>query len=106
ADNQVHRDGVPQTGPLQEDVGRYAVTKREADRRAFKTASLRSVALTAPYMHAGGFKTLEEVVEFYDSVGEAVPGKDAFMSALNLTDQEKNDHVEFMHGLTGELTNM
>jgi len=98
--------GVPQTGPLQEDVGRYAVTKREADRRAFKTPSLRSVALTAPYMHTGGFKTLEEVVEFYNSGGEAVPGKDAFMSALNLTDQEKKDLVEFMNGLTGELTNM
>ena len=105
-DNKFHHIGVPQTGPLQEDVGRYAVTKREADRRAFKTPSLRSVALTAPYMHTGGFKTLEEVVEFYNSGGEAVPGKDAFMSALNLTDQEKKDLVEFMNGLTGELTNM
>ena len=64
------------------------------------------MALTAPYMHTGGFKTLEEVVEFYNSGGEAVPGKDAFMSALNLTDQEKKDLVEFMNGLTGELTNM
>ena len=91
---------------VSQDVGRYAVTRREADRRAFKTPSLRSVALTAPYMHTGGFKTLEEVVEFYNSGGEAVPGKDAFMSALNLTDQEKKDLVEFMNGLTGELTNM
>lgn len=105
-DNKFHHIGVPQTGPLQEDVGRYAVTKREADRRAFKTSSLRSVALTAPYMHTGGFKTLEEVVEFYNGGGEAVPGKDAFMSALNLTDQEKKDLVEFMNSLTGDLTKM
>ncbi len=105
-DNKFHHIGVPQTGPLREDVGRYAVTKREADRRAFKTPSLRSVALTAPYMHTGGFKTLDEVVDFYNGGGEAVPGKDAFMSALNLTDQEKKDLVEFMNSLTGELTNM
>jgi cytochrome c peroxidase len=105
-DNKFHHIGVPQTGPLKEDVGRYAVTKREADRRAFKTPSLRSVALTAPYMHTGGFKTLDEVVDFYNSGGEAVPGKDAFMSALNLTAQEKKDLVEFMNDLTGELKNM
>lgn len=105
-DNKFHHIGVPQTGPLKEDVGRYAVTKREADRHAFKTPSLRSVALTAPYKHTGGFKTLDEVVDFYNSGGKAVPGKDAFMSALNLTDQEKKDLVEFMNSLTGELKDM
>jgi cytochrome c peroxidase len=105
-DNKFHNIGVPQTGPLKEDVGRYAVTKRESDRGAFKTPSLRSIALTAPYMHTGGFKTLEEVMEFYNKGGEPVSGKDAFMTALNLTDQEKKDLVEFMNSLTGELKNM
>jgi cytochrome c peroxidase len=105
-DNKFHNIGVPQTGPLKEDLGRYAVTKRDADRGAFKTPSLRSVALTAPYMHTGGLKTLEEVVEFYNKGGEAVPGKDAFMSALNLTEPEKKDLIEFMQGLTGDLTTM
>ncbi|MGH7205377.1 MAG: cytochrome-c peroxidase [Nitrospiraceae bacterium] len=105
-DNKFHNIGVPQTGPLKEDVGRYAVTKRESDRGAFKTPSLRSIALTAPYMHTGGFKTLEEVMEFYNKGGELVTGKDAFMTALNLTDQEKKDLVEFMNSLTGELKNM
>lgn len=105
-DNKFHNIGVPQTGPLKEDVGRYAVTKRESDRGAFKTSSLRSIALTAPYMHTGGFKTLEEVMEFYNKGGEPVTGKDAFMTALNLTDQEKKDLVEFMNSLTGELKNM
>ncbi len=102
-DNKFHNIGVPQTGPLKEDLGRYAVTKRESDRGAFKTPSLRSVALTAPYMHTGGFKTLEEVMEFYNKGGEQVPGKDVFMSALNLTDQEKKDLVELMKSLTGDL---
>lgn len=102
-DNKFHNIGVPQTGPLKEDLGRYAVTRRESDRGAFKTPSLRSVALTAPYMHTGGFKTLEEVMEFYNKGGEQVPGKDVFMSALNLTDQEKKDLVELMKSLTGDL---
>lgn len=105
-DNKFHSIGVPQVGPLKEDVGRYAVTKREADRSAFKTPSLRSVALTAPYMHTGGLKTLEEVVEFYNKGGEAVTGKDPFMTVLNLTDQEKKDLVELLKSLTGELTDM
>lgn len=102
-DNKFHNLGVPQVGPLKEDVGRYAVTKQDQDRGAFKTPTLRSVALTAPYMHDGVFKTLEEVIEFYNKGGEAVPGKDVFMTPLNLNDQEKKDLVEFLKALTGEL---
>jgi cytochrome c peroxidase len=105
-DNKFHNIGVPQTGPLKEDVGRYAVTKRDADRGAFKTPSLRSIELSAPYMHTGGFKTLEEVMDFYNRGGDAVKGKDPFMTALNLTDQEKKDLVEFMKSLTGDLRDM
>jgi cytochrome c peroxidase len=47
------------------DQGRYAVTKREGDRAKFAVPSLRNVAVTAPYMHDGRFRTLEEVVEHY-----------------------------------------
>jgi cytochrome c peroxidase len=47
------------------DVGREKVTGRTADRGKFAVPSLRNVALTAPYMHDGRFKTLEEVVEHY-----------------------------------------
>ena len=101
-DNRFHNIGVPQVGPLKDDVGRYAVTKQEQDRMAFKTPTLRSVALTAPYMHDGVFKTLEEVIEFYNKGGEAVPRKDVFMTPLNLNDQEKKDLVEFLKALTGE----
>ena len=105
-DNKFHNIGVPQTGPLKEDVGRHAVTKRESDRGAFKTPSLRSIALSAPYMHTGDFKTLEEVTEFYNRGGEAVKGKDLFMTALNLTDEEKKDLGEFLKSLTGDLKDM
>lgn len=64
------------------------------------------MALTAPYMHTGGFKTLDEVIEFYNKGGEAVPGKDAFMSQLNLAEQEKKDLADFLNSLTGDLTSM
>ena len=101
-DNKFHNIGVPQVGPLKEDLGRYVVTKQDKDRGAFKTPTLRSVALTAPYMHDGVFKTLEEVIEFYNKGGESVTGKDALMNALKLTDPEKKDLVEFLKALTGE----
>jgi cytochrome c peroxidase len=101
-DNRFRNIGVPQVGPLKEDVGRYAVTKQDLDRMAFKNPTLRSVALTAPYMHDGAYKTLEDVIEFYDKGGEEVPGKDRAMVPLNLTDQEKKDLVEFLKALTGE----
>lgn len=41
------------------------------DRGAFRTASLRNIALTAPYMHTGHLKTLDEVIDFYDRGGDA-----------------------------------
>ncbi len=48
------------------DIGRFGVTHNGFDSMMFKTPTLRNIALTAPYMHDGRFKTLEEVVEFYD----------------------------------------
>ena len=46
-------------------MGRYKVTKRAGDEGKFAVPSLRNVAVTAPYMHDGRFRTLEEVVEHY-----------------------------------------
>jgi len=47
------------------DLGRYKITKRAGDAGKFAVPSLRNVAVTAPYMHDGRFRTLEEVVEHY-----------------------------------------
>ena len=55
------------------DEGRFAVTKNREDWGAFKTPTLREIAQTAPYMHDGSLKTLEEVVDFYDKGG--IPNK-------------------------------
>lgn len=72
---------------------------------AFKTPSLRNVALTAPYMRQGQFKSLEEVVEFYSTLeGAAAAGhghRETILQPLNLTAGEKADLVAFLRTLTG-----
>ncbi len=103
-DNDFHVLGVPQVGPLDEDLGRYEVTKKESDKGAFKTPSLRNVGVTAPYMHDGAFETLEEVVAFYNKGGEKHPNKSPKMVNLNLTKREQRNLVAFLKkGLTGQI---
>ena len=82
---------------LEEDPGRYLITKNDADWRAFRTPTIRDISRTGPYMHNGIFETLEEVIDFFDR-GEAPA-----LTPLNLTDQEKSDLRVFMEeALTGE----
>jgi cytochrome c peroxidase len=85
------------------DLGRYEITKVEKEKGAFKTPTVRNVELTAPYMHDGSQKTLEEVVEWYDKGGHPNAWLDEKIKALNLTAQEKADLVAFMRALTGPL---
>lgn len=101
-DNQFHNLGVPQVGPMKEDLGRYYVTKAEKDKGAFKTPTLRSIADTAPYMHDGAFKTLEEVVDFLNNGGGSNPNMSPLVKPLNLTAEEKADLIAFLKALTGE----
>ncbi|MCI0671717.1 MAG: c-type cytochrome [Myxococcaceae bacterium] len=71
----------------------------------FRTPTLRGVALTAPYTHAGQLKTLKEVVQFYNDGGAADSfsgTKDPLIVPLNLTEQEVDDLVAFMESLTGD----
>ncbi len=84
------------------DVGRFAVTKNPRDWGVFKTPTLREIARTAPYMHDGSLKTLEEVVEFYDKGGVKNKNLDENIKPLHLTDQEKGDLVAFLRALSGE----
>ncbi len=56
--------------PQADDPGRFAVTNSEGDRAAFKTPNLRNVELHAPFMHNGGLRTIEDVVDFYDRGGD------------------------------------
>jgi cytochrome c peroxidase len=85
------------------DLGRYAITKLEGHQGAFKTPTLREVANTAPYMSDGSLQTLEEVVEFYDKGCRNNKWLSAKIKPLGLTPQEKQDLVEFLKALSGEV---
>jgi cytochrome c peroxidase len=86
------------------DLGRFDHTKEDADRGAFKTPTLRDIALTAPYFHDGSAKTLEEVMEYYNSGGNKSPYLSQHMKQLRLTAREQSDVIEFMKTLTGEIS--
>ena len=87
------------------DPGRFNVTMKESDRGAFKTPSLRNIALTGPYMHDGSVSTLEEVVDYYRVATHASVINDPDFRALSLTRNDVSDLVEFMKALTGEILN-
>ncbi len=95
-DEGFHNTGV---GWGSTDLGRFAVTWRDADRGRFKTPTLRGVALSPPYMHDGSMKTLTEVVEFYNRGGGVNPHLDPTVRPLDLTKDEIAALVEFLKGL-------
>lgn len=101
ADKRFHNIGLPDA-----DVGRFAVSKAEIDKGAFKTVTLRNIALTAPYMHDGSLKTLREVIDHYEKVsqeGKAKhPNLSMFMRPFRLTEDEKKDLEAFLRALTGD----
>ncbi len=86
------------------DAGLYNITKKEADLGKFKTPGLRNIAVTAPYMHNGMFKTLEEVMDYYNDpthfVSNAINIDDALKQPLGLTEKEKKDIIAFLKTLT------
>lgn len=91
-------------GKLNNDVGRFAVTRDSTDLGKMKVPGLRNVAITPPYMHDGRFNTLEEVVEYYENpkqfVADAINVDVLLQRPLQLTAQEKSELVAFLHSLT------
>lgn len=107
-------NGVPQEGVGKEviegdDTGREEATGNPADRYQFRVPTLRNVEVTPPYMHDGVFRTLEEVVRFYNqgarprhpeiSTEELHP---ALREPLDLTEDEIDALVAFMRSLTDQ----
>jgi len=92
--------GMDQENP---DLGRFKETNDEKDTGAFKTPTVRNVALTGPYMHDGSQKTLEEVVEWYAKGGHANSHLSDKIKKLELSDQDKQDLVAYLHALTGQF---
>jgi cytochrome c peroxidase len=99
------------------NLGIYQQTRKPADVGKFKTPSLRNVALTAPYMHDGSVASLEEVLDHYAAGGRTIasgpyagrghdnPHRDARMTGILLTPQNRQDLLAFLRSLTDtELT--
>ena len=102
ADEQYHNLGIGMAAK-EPDLGRFTETQVEKDKGAFKTPTIRNVALSAPYMHDGGMATLEEVVEHYNKGGDKNPWLSDKIVPLKLTPQESIDLVEFMRACTGSF---
>ncbi len=110
SDFDFHVVGARQQGPgfketPHEDFGRWNATELEADRWAFRTPSLRNVAPTAPYTHAGAYATLRETVKFFLRGGGDEPSipksrLDSLLTRRQLTAAEIDDLVAFLEALT------
>lgn len=96
------------------NTGVYEITGEPSDMGKFKSPTLRNIALTAPYMHDGSMKTLEEVIGHYKAGGRTIkkgeftglgsknPLKSNFVSGFKLTVQEQRDLLAFLRSLTDE----
>ncbi|MDP6183618.1 MAG: cytochrome c peroxidase [Gammaproteobacteria bacterium] len=98
-----------------DDAGLYYTSKRKQDIGKFRTQPLRYLAYTPPYMHAGQFFTLEEVVDFYNEGGgdneftdetHGFNNKTKILKPLNLSDEEKETLVAFLEEISGEEIRM
>ena len=93
-----------EAGKAKPDVGRFNVTKKDEDMSAFKTPSLRSVALKAPYFHDGSAPTLEAAVRYMAGGGGADSKKSPLIVATGLNDDEIRKVVKFLESLTSTET--
>jgi len=118
--------GVPEVAPL--DLGRGGITNKPEDKFKFRTAPLRNVALTGPWMHSGAYTTLEAAVRHHLNPKESLRNYDpsqldpqyqdmvhnkeiieagvsstvdgVVANPINLSDQEFSDLMEFLQSLT------
>ena len=96
------------------DQGLFSITENPHDMGKFRAPTLRNIALSAPYMHDGSIQTLAEVIDFYGQAGRNItngvnkgdgranPHKSAFVKGFELTKQEKQDLLAFLHTLTDQ----
>lgn len=103
--------GVPEDiayTSISKDQGRYTINPAKETMHAFRTGTVRNAANTAPYMHNGVFKTLEEVIDFYDAGGGAghglsVSNQTLPADSLHLTSVEKSNLIAFVKSLSEEI---
>lgn len=105
----VHED---QYRDYKDDPGLYFDTKQPKDTGKFRTQPLRYLIYTAPYMHAGQFYTLEEVIDFYNEGGgeneftDKFGNKSPILKPLNLSDEEKAALLVFLEEISGDEIRM
>ncbi len=104
--NTFHNNGLD---VIPNDLGLGAITGRATDHGKMRAPSLRNIALTAPYMHDGRFKTLQEVLDHYNEHIQPTANLDPLITAasneirgksLALTPKEKEDIIFFLQMLT------
>jgi cytochrome c peroxidase len=115
---QFHNTGLynvaGSTSYPQPNTGIYEYTKQPGDIGKFKTPTLRNIALTAPYMHDGSAKTLDEVLDHYSAGGRTIanaansgegfhnPNKDPLIRGFKLSQADRIDLIAFLETLTDE----
>ncbi|MEW7293011.1 cytochrome-c peroxidase [Aquimarina sp. 2304DJ70-9] len=111
-ESEIELIGVPEQNDtvnvtISKDLGRYDVYKTPERKHFFKTSTVRNVNKTAPYMHNGVYKNLEEVMDFYNRGGGSGIGiqqeyQTLPSDPLHLTDQEVKDIVAFLNSLSDD----
>jgi cytochrome c peroxidase len=84
------------------ELGRFLFTGNSLDIGAYRTPSLRNVELTAPYFHDGSAATLQDVIRFYVKGGNENSMRDWQLEAVDLTEAEQRDVIEFLKSLTSD----
>lgn len=94
------------------NTGLHDITGNPEDMGKFRPPTLRNIAVTAPYMHDGSIETLEEVIRMYERGGRLIeegpyagdgstsPLRSGLVAGFSLTDQERDDLIQFLHSLT------
>ncbi len=95
-------------GKLSDDKGRHGINPAFETMNAFRTGTVRNAAHTAPYMHNGVFRTLEEVIDFYDAGGGAgrhfdIANQTLSADSLKLTATEKKELISFIRSLNEQV---
>jgi cytochrome c peroxidase len=103
--------GVPRSmakTTIDDDMGRYDILHTNAFKHAFKITTVRNASRTAPYMHNGVFKTLEQVMDFYNEgggvgLGFPIDNQTLPSDKLHLTDKEQKDVIAFIKSLDSKF---
>lgn len=102
-DHGFHHNGIQQsysTEDISLSTGRFRITQDSSDLGRYKTPTLRNIMLTAPYMHDGRFKSLEEVLDHYRTLDSTNRNQDQRLANLHFSSEEKKYLIAFLATLT------